>query len=330
MTKEALQHPGLQFELQRVQAIIEKQSDSGEAAFDLQLNRWLSQSGKMLRPALFLIAAHFDAPWTDLTSVDERLEKLCQNAAAIEIIHMATLIHDDVIDDAALRRGRPSVQKQMGKDYAVYMGDYLFCKALMLVSDHDVNKEQLKRLSAGMVQVCLGEIRQYHSRYCLEPDLRRYFKIIASKTAALFALSLYSGAIEGGCSEQLASLLGKIGYNLGMAFQIRDDLLDYSTAETGKNSYQDILQGNYNLPIRLTLASSGEEAVSEILKGIETGKHSVTDLVSLIKHSGGYSGSEKLAEKYTRRALKYCHKLPNCESRDLLLRLLPELMQRQS
>lgn len=337
------QYPVLKTELDLVQTLLEKQAETGEKPFDQIMTAWLGQRGKMLRPTLFLVASHFGEPMETAYTEDgssgsameekplkSRRHRLCENAAAIELIHMATLVHDDVIDEATLRRGRPTVHSTMGKDYAVYMGDYMFCKALVMVADHDVSRAQLKRLANGMTQVCLGEIRQYHARYLIESDLRRYYKIIASKTAALFSLSLYTGAIEGGCDEVLATRLGKIGYNLGMAFQVVDDLLDYSQEEqVGKTPYQDLIQGNYNLPVRLALKGDFKESMTALLEGLESGKSSVLDLVALVRASGAHQASNLVAEKYTRRAMKYVERLPEHPSKDILKAWIPELIKRK-
>lgn len=300
----------------------------------------------MLRPAFYLLSSRFglaeeqlrtwqtlayenpEALKAELLS-NEKQMRFYRGAAAIELIHMATLIHDDVIDEAKLRRGRPSVQSAFGKDYAVYMGDFFFCKAVLMVADHE-EQDGLKSLAQAMTQICLGEIRQYHSRHLLQPDLRNYFKIIASKTAALFALSFYAGAIENGCGKKVASDLGKVGYNMGMAFQIIDDLLDYKPDEKiGKDTYKDLSQGNINLPIHLALKSAQGKALTDILSAEALDYSSFKQVVELIHTAKADEDSEKYAERFTKRALKYLRRLPEHSTKAILTDQIMALLERK-
>jgi heptaprenyl diphosphate synthase len=342
MTQDSL----LSIELDLVQELLIKQTKSGDSKFDVVVENWLSQRGKMLRPAFYLLSSRFGLPeeqlshWQNLARENsqtlkvellnnEKQMRFYRGAAAIELIHMATLIHDDVIDEAKLRRGRPSIQTTHGKDYAVYMGDFFFCKAILMVADHE-QQEDLKSLGNAMTQICLGEIRQYHSRHILQPDLRNYFKIIASKTAALFSLSFYAGAIENGCGKKVASDLGKVGYNMGMAFQIIDDLLDYKPVEEiGKETYKDLTQGNINLPIHLALKSTKSEDLVHILSGDTLDYDAFKQIVHLIKEVKADEQSEKYAQKFTKRALKYLNRLPEHSTKALLTDYILALLSRK-
>ncbi len=340
------QEPLLALELELVQNILIEQTKSGDPKFDAVILDWVSQRGKMLRPAFYLLASRFGMDqdllsiwqWQAIESPEQLLETLREDkermqyykgAAAIELVHMASLIHDDVIDEAKLRRGRPSIQSVKGKDYAVYMGDYFFCKAMLMVSDHEFGGN-LKTLAQGMTQVCLGEIRQYHSRNVFEPDLRNYFKIIASKTAALFALSLYAGAFENQEDKRLASNLGKAGYNVGMAFQIMDDLLDYDPeAQMGKETYKDLIQGNINLPIHLALKSLKQHELTELLTGEQLDFDTFLKVVGIIHETHADTASKRYAQKYTKRALKYLSRVPEGDTRELLRQIFVELLERE-
>ncbi len=336
----------LEIELGLVQDILLSELKSGDQRFDAVINDWLSQRGKMLRPAFYLLSSRFGLPeevlhtWQmaaendpeglkETLKSDSRQRKFLKGAAGIELIHMASLIHDDVIDEAKLRRGKPSIQYRHGKDYAVYMGDYFFCKAVLLVSDHE-NRDSLNQMAKAMAQVCLGEVRQYHSRYVLQPNLREYFKIIAGKTAALFALSFYAGALEGGLERQVAINLGKVGYNMGMAFQIIDDLLDYEAdANFGKENFKDLSQGNINLPIHLALLSPEASKVREILNFESVDFESFSQMVALMKHTKVDIQSANYAQKFTKRALKYLSRSPEHPSKEQIEHKILELLLRR-
>lgn len=346
MKERHQQEPLLALELELVQNILMEQTKSGDPKFDAVIMDWVSQRGKMLRPTFYLLASRFGIPedllrkWQreaiespalllETMRADKDRMQYYRGAAAIELVHMASLIHDDVIDEAKLRRGRPSVQSVQGKDYAVYMGDYFFCKAMLMVSDHEFGGN-LKTLAQGMTQVCLGEIRQYHSRHVLQPDLRNYFKIIASKTAALFALSLYAGAYENQDDKRLASNLGKAGYNVGMAFQIMDDLLDYEPqAQMGKETYKDLIQGNINLPIHLALKSLKQQELTNLLTGDQLDYETFLKVVAIIHETHADTASKRYAQKYTKRALKYLSRLPEGDTREQLKQIFVDLLERE-
>lgn len=335
----------LDVELGLVQEILLKETKSGDGRFDQVVDQWLSQRGKMLRPAFYLLSSRFGlseallSEWQSLAEqnpeqlkrsliANEKQMRFYRGAAAIELIHMATLIHDDVIDEAKLRRGRPSIQSQHGKDYAVYMGDYFFCKAVLMVSDHE-EKDALNSMAKAMTQICLGEIRQYHSRHLLQPDLRNYFKIIAGKTAALFSLCFYAGGLEGSKSKDTARILGKVGYNMGMAFQIIDDLLDYKADEKiGKDTYKDLSQGNINLPIHIALMSSNHMALSDVLAADQLDFSAFQKVVNIIHESHADEKSALYAEKFTKRALKYINRLPDHSTKAVLKSQILALLDR--
>lgn len=338
--------PLLTIELHIVQDLMVKQTKSKDQRFDQMVEDWLSQRGKMLRPAFYLLSSRFGVDQAELARLEnlahqnpEALkEELLSNskqmrfykgAAAIELIHMASLIHDDIIDEAKLRRGRPSVQSAYGKDYAVYMGDFFFCKAVLMVADHE-EKEGLKSMAEAMAQICVGEIKQYHSRHILKPDLRNYFKIIASKTAALFALSFYAGAIENDCGKKMASDLGKVGYNMGMAFQIVDDLLDYrDDQKIGKETYKDLSQGNINLPIHLALQTQSADALTVLLESDVMGQETFKQIVEIVHQSHADESAAAYAKKYTKRALRYLTRLPEHPTKELLRTQITDLLERQ-
>jgi len=205
----------------------------------------IEAGGKRLRPAFVIIGAKFGR-------FDEI--KIIPLAASMELLHTATLVHDDIIDDSELRRGRVTVQAKWGEDMAVYVGDYLFTKAFTILSDK-MHYEYLNRIAHAFKTICEGEIDQYEIKYNMDVSVTDYLKRIYRKTAVLFVMSILTGAYEGKCKRSTIHALGKFASFFGMAFQVYDDLLDYLSSEEieGKPIGNDIRQGIYTLPLLYAL-----------------------------------------------------------------------------
>ena len=237
--------PELSALLDRVRDEITARSGAEEGPVQSSIRRLVESHGKMLRPAFVLLAASFGAPDAG---------RVRRAAAAIEMLHMATLVHDDIIDEAAVRRGIQTLHALSGSRAAVLTGDWLFAGAFSLVAEF-ADMESARALASLVGRICAGEIRQSADRYRVDPSLRRYLRTIAGKTAVLFALSFHIGARESGCAPDVARLLRRLGYDLGMGFQIIDDILDFegTTAQTGKPTGSDLAQGIFTLPVVLGL-----------------------------------------------------------------------------
>ncbi|HEY8803792.1 MAG TPA: polyprenyl synthetase family protein, partial [Clostridium sp.] len=251
-------YPDIAKELENIKKIIKANIKSSEKEFDEAIFPLVDAGGKMLRPAFLLLAAKFGEYDSD---------KMHNLAAAIEMMHMATLIHDDVVDESKLRRGIETIQHKYSKEYAVYIGDFLFCQCFIMLSEVGYSTEILRDISKAISKICMGEIRQYNIRYARNTSLKKYIKIISGKTAALFAISFYAGSKESKCSEKTSKLLGRVGYYIGMAFQIIDDLLDYSgdTKKLGKSAQSDLIKGYYTLPLIYAMADDAERRIFTIL-----------------------------------------------------------------
>lgn len=209
------------------------------------LNHVLSHGGKRVRPALTLLAANFfplDA------------EKPVNMATGVELLHLATLIHDDTVDDAALRRGSASVSGRWGKQVAVLFGDYLFAASATLVCDTG-NLRVVRRFAETIMELASGEIIEYFNTFNPQQAIDRYYDRIYRKTASLFCTAAETGAALSGAAEEQVQALRDYGYNIGMAFQIVDDLLDLQgeERELGKPVGNDLLQGVLTLPTILLL-----------------------------------------------------------------------------
>lgn len=266
-------------------------------------------NGKMLRPLLMILSGHFG---------HYSSEKTIKLAASLEMLHMATLIHDDIIDDAVLRRNQLTVQSRYGKDLAVYAGDYLLSKSMRMLDPEKHAGEQISKLASGIEKICESELLQYQNRYKVM-SVKDYLRVVSGKTAALFAIAMYVGAKENQCDEKLSKNLGRVGYELGIAFQIIDDILDFSNDQekVGKSIHNDIKKGYYTLPVIYALQG---KSMDENLEA--------EDLHRLVNDYDGLTKSRILAKKYTEKAFRRVEKLPEGEAKNAVKAILEQLLKR--
>jgi len=201
--------------------------------------------GKRIRPALVLLAARCGT---------YKLEKVAPAAMAVEIVHAATLVHDDVIDRAQVRRGRPTVAAKLGDEAAIVVGDFYFAKAYEQAAFTD-SPEAVAILARAVMDICAGEVRQQAIRHRYDTDVEEYMRRIEAKTATLLAACCDVGALLGGLDGAKRSAIREYGRLLGLAFQIADDVLDYESSEDeiGKPIGHDIAEGFATLPLMLAL-----------------------------------------------------------------------------
>jgi heptaprenyl diphosphate synthase len=307
----------------KVSGIIDRSSASQNPIIAEGLSAILNGDGKLLRPGLLLLSSQFGG------ALKHNSEKCLSLAAAIEMLHVATLIHDDVIDDSPLRRGQPSVHTSYGKQDAVLIGDFLLSRCFILVSEYS-SQEQALALARAISVICSMEIEQNSSRYQADTSIRRYFKKIMGKTALLFSLACYVGAAEAKASSESAARLRRVGYNMGMAFQIIDDILDYTgSAETVRKALgNDFKAGIVTLPLIFALTMDGS---GELKKLTVPGQFALADsgrVIALVKESGGIEAARSCAKKYTDRALREISLLPGGAPRDMLEKLTQRLLVR--
>ena len=221
--------------------------------------------GKMIRPTLLLISAAFGPQW------ESRKDRLCLLAAMVELTHMASLVHDDIVDEAPMRRGVESIQGKYGKDAAIFAGDFLIARTNYYLFKEHLN-EAGEILSRTVEQMCAGEIGQARWRYREDVTMEQYLKNIQGKTTALFRAACQIGASESGCTPDVAVKLEKIGEYLGILFQMRDDLLDFTadTTAVGKETHKDFRDGIYTMPVLMTVAD--EEGKKQLAPLIEKNK----------------------------------------------------------
>ncbi|MGL5068046.1 MAG: polyprenyl synthetase family protein [Sarcina sp.] len=321
MSKFWSDYPIIDKQLDEVRNQIRKNAKCKDKIIEKSILELLESGGKMLRPAFVVIASNFG---------EYNKERTVALSAVVEMFHMATLVHDDVIDEAMLRRGKETVQAKYGKNYAVYIGDYLFCLCFKILGTTSSIERGIELDTKVMTDICLGEVEQLNSRYDRNVSVKNYLKRISGKTAKLFSLSLYIGAAESNCDKKLCRLFWEIGHNIGMAFQIIDDILDYSSDSevTGKDCSNDLKDGVYTLPLLIADKKNIKE-LSDILDEKKYTDADVTEIMHYVKKSGSVEEAKNLALKYTQKAFKNINKLPDSEYKDILIEVTKKLLDRE-
>jgi len=256
--------------------------------------------GKRLRPAFTIIAA--------LHGKYDR-EKVFPAAASVEILHAATLVHDDIIDNAKTRRGKETLSEKHNTNLAVYTGDYLLTKSLKLLIKTGLKPEKLDVLARAITLLCEGEVDQYLNKYSVS-SVYNYLKRILGKTGVLFSASLVLGAKTANLSDDIARHFGRFGLSFGAAFQIRDDLLDIFSDSTkeGKPVLNDLKEGIATLPVIMAVKNN-----PNILKEVNVffdGHGDINSILKSIKSSGGVRDTEKLKDRYKEKCRLYIEKIP--------------------
>ncbi|KOO44093.1 heptaprenyl diphosphate synthase component II [Priestia koreensis] len=262
----------------------------------------LKAGGKRIRPVFVLLAGKFG---------DYQIDTVKYVAIALELIHMASLVHDDVIDDADKRRGQDTIKSRWDNRIAMYTGDYIFARALeMITKIEDAEAHQI--LSHTIVEVGLGEIEQIRDKYDLDQSLRTYLRRIKRKTALLIASSCQLGAIATGAPSSVHKRLFWFGYYVGMSFQITDDILDFTaTAEQlGKPAGSDLLQGNITLPVLYAIQDQAFREKVENLFVSTNPEKDITSIIDEIKGSDAIERSVDLSNRYLTKAFHVLEELP--------------------
>lgn len=261
-----------------------------------------------------------------LFASSEVKEKTIDFLASIEILHLSTLVHDDVIDNAPTRRGVPSVHSVFGSKAAVLSGDYLFTVCFRILADH--NTDKIKDFSKALSNVCKGEIIQLKNNFNVELGIKDYLKTISGKTAALFAMAATAGAGNEDYSESEIRKFAKVGYRLGMLFQITDDYLDYegTTEGVGKATCKDLLEGVITLPLIFAIKSSPN--IKELIKDKNLSVTEVAQIYTMVVESGGLSQAKDFTDKYYKKTLKEIANLPEGGPKEELVDYVNKIMTR--
>jgi octaprenyl-diphosphate synthase len=266
-------------------------------------------SGKMLRPGLVLLAG---------ASCGKITDKHIQVGAIVEIIHNATLLHDDVLDEGQKRRGKPTVNSLLGNETAVLLGDFLLSKVVEMCVD--LEPEVTRVIAATTVRICEGELRQAIQRgnwQLSEPD---YIDIITEKSAALFGCCCELGGLMAGASEEQAKLLSDFGLNCGIAFQITDDLLDIVGSETvtGKTLRSDVGEGKLTLAIIHLLRAVGESERSAVKGRLVSSAGHKRALQELLQSHGSLEYTRGRAQEFVTKAIAALAELKESSAKEAL------------
>lgn len=282
----------------------------------------VQRKGKQVRPMFVFFAAKL------LGTINESTHR---GAALIELLHTATLVHDDVVDDAEERRGFFSINALWKNKIAVLVGDYLLSKGLLLSIDHD-DFHLLKIVSKAMKEMSEGELLQMERSRSLNLDEAVYFDIIRQKTASLIASSCAVG-LSSSCEDlEMRQKAWDMGETIGMAFQIRDDLFDYGSANVGKPTGIDIREKKLTLPIIYALnhaTKSDKKHIVNTVKRYHNDKKKVAEVIDFVWKSGGIEYTRDTMNDYRNKAIALLYEFPDNEGRKGLEQLIRFTIERE-
>lgn len=342
MTEFWQDSPDIAAALEKVAALMDESVRGPDFPLKEAVASIVAGSGKMLRPALILIGAGFGRRGGE--------KRILPLAAAVELLHVSTLIHDDVIDEAELRRGVPTIHSRFGAKEAVLAGDWLFARCFLLAAE-SAGPGNAKALARLITAICAAEIRQDLDKWSYSASVRGYLRKIAGKTAALFSLSLHVGATESKAPPRVAERLRRAGYDIGMAFQVIDDILDFESSEGAmrKPVGRDVAEGLCTLPLIHALradeagmrallsrlprpASSFRGAAREADAAAARDEAAARDVAAVLARTsalGGVEAARRDAARFTERAQAEIARLPRCEAREELSRVAGKLLERR-
>ena len=304
-------------ELKLVEAMIKK--DLNKEKIISNLYEYIFKSnGKKMRAMLSLIAS----------SKKQNISRI-KLAAVIELLHTATLVHDDVVDDSPTRRGIKSVNKIWSNAHGVLIGDYIYSKAFIYMVEIN-NTEILKELASATNDISQGELIQLDAVQNLDITLNQLKKISYFKTGRLFEASAKTGAIIANESVKYRENISKCAKNLGILFQIKDDLLDYSEDKTiGKPIFQDIKEGKVTYPFYFAYKNANTMQKKQLKKLLLSSRKIKKDNIDLIKSLEGISKTKKLASQYHQRSVKYAKQIKSLNIREEMIELANAALYRK-
>ena len=305
----------------QVDKVIARRLDSGVPLVGSVSQYIISAGGKRLRPALLLLCCG---------ALGFKGEQRFNMAAVVEFIHTATLLHDDVVDDSAMRRGSPTANAKFGNPASVLVGDFLYSRAFQMMVD-----TQSMRIMAVLADatniIAEGEVMQLMNMHNAGLDEAGYLQVIRSKTAKLFEASCRVGAILSSASSLLEEACAEYGQALGTAFQVIDDVLDYTgdAAVMGKNLGDDLREGKATLPLIAAMQRGTDHERQTIQQAIETGNVDMLDaVIAIVKKTGALDIARNAAQLEAKRAIEAAQRLPVGPHRDYLVELASQLLDR--
>jgi octaprenyl-diphosphate synthase len=283
----------------------------------------ISAGGKRLRPALLLLVCG---------ALGYRGEQRFNLAAVVEFIHTATLLHDDVVDESTLRRGRATANESFGNPASVLVGDFLYSRAFQMMLD--AGQMRVMEILADATNVIAeGEVLQLMNMHDPSLDEASYLRVIRSKTAKLFEASARLGAVLAGADAAIEEACATYGQALGTAFQVIDDLLDYDgdSGEMGKNLGDDLREGKATLPLIAAMRRAAPDQRLLIERAIQTdGAIELEKIVAIVRATGALDATREAAAVEANRAIEAALKLPNNPCSEGLLQLAAQLLQRRA
>lgn len=282
----------------------------------------IKRKGKQMRPMFVFLAAKI---------VGNVTEQTYRTASLIELLHTATLVHDDVVDDANMRRGFFSINALWKNKVAVLVGDYLLSKGLLLALDND-DFIILKIVSTAVKEMSEGELLQIEKARKLDIEEDIYFEIIKNKTASLLAAACSAGAWSATQNENTAQKFREFGEKIGISFQIKDDLFDYGHDNIGKPTGIDIKEKKMTLPLIYTLQHVDRETrrkIIYIVKNQNTNKQKVQEVISLVHKSGGIQYAKEKMMQYQKEAMDILYQFPESEERKAMETLVQYVTERK-
>ena len=308
--------------LAKVSASLTEMAEKKHPFLAQLLDHTFSSPGKYIRPAITLLASGFYPH-------DERItEKM---ATGVELLHIASLIHDDTVDGASLRRGKLTVSSLWGPKAAVLAGDYIFAASATLVCDTG-NIRVIKRFAETIMELSSGELQEMAESYSPDQSINGYLDRIYNKTASLFTTAAESGAVLSGAPEECCQALRDYGHNLGMAFQVVDDILDFDGTEEefGKPIGSDLANGVVTLPT--LIAMKRKPCVDAVKRALACPEEDdlMKEVVSIIQDDAVLEESYDFASRYCEKALSNLEGLPAGPSRDSLEELVSHVKVRRS
>ena len=321
MNLSNIQHP-IKEELKQFNQVFKETLTSNVKLVDFAIKFVLRQKGKKIRPILVLLSTSLCG---DINMRSYR------GATLVELLHTATLVHDDVVDEAAKRRGLPSLNNIWGNKIAVLMGDYLLSKGMMIAVDGE-DYDFLKTITDTVRRMAEGELLQIYKTKKLNLDEETYFKIISDKTASLLSTCCKIGAQSATNSEEKIEALKNFGENLGIAFQIKDDVLDYTgTSILGKPLGGDIKEKKLTLPLIHSLSCVDKSRASEIINKIRKNKNidSIKEIIDFVQSNGSIEYSLDAAKKYSNNAKQNLDIFEDSVYKESLLSLVDFVVDRK-
>ncbi|BAQ10812.1 heptaprenyl diphosphate synthase component II [Bacillus sp. OxB-1] len=300
-------------DLTYVEKELERSVHSSSPVIEQASLHLLRAGGKRIRPIFVILASKFG---------DYSMQEMAKVAVSLELIHMASLVHDDVIDDSDMRRGMETVKARWDNRVAMYTGDFIFSRALTSIGEIEVQAVH-QLLADTMLEICKGEIIQIEYQQRVDQSIRDYLRRIKRKTALLLSSSCALGGLVSNVEPALVKRLGRFGYYAGMAFQIVDDILDITSTdkELGKPAGSDLLNGHLTLPILyikddVRFRPYMERAFDGSLT--ESGRR---EMLAFIRRSGAIERAQKVSDLYLRKALGEIEAFPDGDAKKAFMQI---------